>query len=115
MVAVIIIDDDSEFVDSLCTILELHNIEILDSTNDGSSVLALYEKHKPDFVITDYDMPECDGLQVIDSVKKFDPKARIILVSGFISDEIRQNISSFESVTILEKPFDLNSLLKLLK
>ena len=82
---------------------------------DGSFGLELYEKHNPDFIITDYNMPKRDGLFVIDSVKKVYPKSKIIVLSGFASAEVKLQSFASEGVTVLEKPVDNDELLSLLK
>lgn len=111
----VIIDDDQETIDNLSTYLKMHNIETLGTALDGSLGLELYEKHNPDYIITDYNMPKRDGLFAIDSVKKVYPDGKIIVLSGFASAEVKLQPFASEGVTVLEKPVDNEGLLSLLK
>ena len=114
MTSVVIIDDDQDTIDNLSTYLKMHGIETLGTATDGSFGLELYEKHNPDFIITDYNMPKHDGLFVIDSVKKVYPECKIIVLSGFASAEVK--LQSYSSgVSVLEKPVNNEELLALLK
>ena len=115
MTSVVILDDDQETLDNLSTYLKMHDIETLGTATDGSYGLELYEKHNPDFIITDYNMPKRDGLFVIDSVKKVYPECKIIVLSGFASAEVKLQSYSSEGVTVLEKPVNNEELLALLK
>lgn len=115
MTSVIIIEDDQEAIENLSSYLAIHDIETLGSANDGSFALELYEKHSPDFVITDYNMPKRDGLFVIESIKKAYPDSKIILLSGFASAEIKLQSYAQEGVHVLEKPVENEELLSLLK
>ncbi len=114
MTSVLIIDDDQEAIDNLSSYLRMHKIQVFGTASDGAYALELYEKHKPDFIISDYQMPKRDGLYVIESIKKAYPKCKIVLISGFATAEIK--LQSFASgVSVLEKPVNNEELLSLLK
>ena len=63
-------------------------------------------------IITDLGMPVMDGVELIKTVRKIEPKAKIIATSGLdtptaLLDEVVKNISVF-----IQKPFDAKTLLK---
>jgi CheY-like chemotaxis protein len=51
---------------------------------NGEEGLKLFESAKFDVVVTDYRMPRMNGAELIQRIRKLDPNARIILLSGFV-------------------------------
>ena len=50
---------------------------------NGEEGLKLFQAGKFDVVVTDYRMPRMNGGELIQRIRALDPKARIILLSGF--------------------------------
>ena len=51
---------------------------------DGEQGLKLFEGSSFDVVVTDYRMPRMNGVEFIEKIRKLDPDARVILLSGFV-------------------------------
>ena len=51
---------------------------------NGEEGLKLFEASNFDVVVTDYRMPRMDGVELIGRIRKLNPNARIILLSGFV-------------------------------
>lgn len=51
---------------------------------NGEEGLKLYESANFDVVVTDYRMPRMDGRELIERIRRQDPNARVILLSGFV-------------------------------
>ena len=54
---------------------------ILCEARNGKEALELYEKHKPDLVITDIQMPVMDGLELIKAIRSKNSQQKIIILS----------------------------------
>ena len=118
---ILIIEDDERLLETLClsvTGLSDLNIETIQAV-DGKEGLKMCETHQFDAVITDYSMPEMDGMQFI---KEFRSKSKnksipIIFTSGFFYQlDFKKNMNMFENVIFIDKPFEfskVNSFLKL--
>ena len=52
--------------------------------HNGEEGLKLFEAGKFDVVVTDYRMPRMNGGELIQRIRALEPKARIILLSGFV-------------------------------
>ncbi|MCB0208765.1 MAG: response regulator [Anaerolineae bacterium] len=79
-----------------------------------SAAKALVElQQQPfDLILTDYDMPDMDGLELAKKVRQILPNARIVLMScsdfwRFCDDVEKMNIDGY-----LKKPFNVDQLCK---
>lgn len=111
MITAMIVDDDMDAVDSVSEILSLEGIQVVAKCYNGKEGFELYKKHKPDFVILDMKMPEYDGIYAMTNIKKYDPFAKIVVVTGYTD----YNFDKKEVEAVLTKPYDVEKLLKLVK
>ena len=113
--SVILIDDDEDILDLLSEYLLLEDFNIMGVGTDGLQAVNLYAEHKPDFVIMDIAMPNYDGLYGLEHIKKIDPNASVIVLTGNSDKSITQKIIQLAPTVILEKPYPVEKLVSLLK
>lgn len=77
-IKVLIIDDDIEMTEMLKIILISENFEVI-TTNHSPTGVALAQDHQPDVIVLDLLMPEMDGWEVCESVRKFSQVPILIL------------------------------------
>lgn len=80
---IIIIDDDPVVRDSLKIIVEAGGIDVVGQGASGRDVLALYEQHLPDVVLTDIRMEGMNGLDAAEALLARHPDAKILLLTTF--------------------------------
>ncbi len=56
----------------------------VEMASSGEEALKLFEAEVFDIVVTDYRMPRMNGTELIQRIRKLEPRARIILLSGFV-------------------------------
>ena len=109
MARILIVDDDE-----MDRLMERSILDGLGHTllfaSDGDVALSVYQKEDVDLVITDLAMPELNGLRLIQEILEFDPRARIIAVSGHNADQL-DLAQSMGAVSTLFKPLEYAELL----
>ena len=80
---ILLVDDNSNGLKARKSVLEEHGHRIT-TARGGEEALDVFSRQKFELVITDYQMPGMDGLELICQLRKQVPEARIILLSGFV-------------------------------
>ena len=103
MEKILIIDDDKWIRIMLKEILLKEGYTVIEA-EDGESGLALVRNEHPDLVITDFQMPGIDGLEVLLEIQKLKIALPVILLTGF--GDVVLTIKSIQlgAFDYLEKP-----------
>ena len=88
MMKVLIVDDNEKVRELVRDYLPASVREIYECA-DGIEALAIYQKHLPDWVLMDWEMPEMNGITAIREIIAKFPEANICMVTAFDDAEIR--------------------------
>lgn len=112
MLNVIIADDEERICQLIQALVDWNSLEmqIAGIVHNGLDALALVEKIKPEILITDIRMPGCNGLELIEGVKKSVPDCEIIIISGYAHFEYAQSAIKFGVGDYLLKPVNQSEL-----
>ena len=89
MASVLIVEDSEKMRRMLRTLLA-GLVSTLWEWHDGESALAAYRAHHPDFVLMDIDMKAMDGITATRQIRAMDPTAKVIMVTSYDQDELRE-------------------------
>jgi DNA-binding response OmpR family regulator len=78
---VLVIDDEPVIRQSLEVLLETYGFQVA-LARDGAQGLAAFRRIQPDLVLTDIVMPNQDGIETILTMRREQPTAKIIAMSG---------------------------------
>ena len=103
----LIIEDEPHALERLRQVLEPHKeIEILGAAGDGEKGVELIEKHRPDLIFLDIQMPVFNGFEMLDRLQ-YMPK--VIFTTAY--DEFALAAFEHNSIDYLLKPFSFEWLL----
>lgn len=104
--SILIIEDEQALNENLEEYMNLHFENVYCAFN-GEEGLELYNKYKPDVIITDIHMPKLDGLSLVEKIRKTDKNIKIIILSAFTEKEKLFKAIELQLVTYLVKPFSV--------
>src|SRR5689334_6341090 len=82
-VTLLYVEDDADIQERIISILDIKFPQIaLFMAKNGQIGLDLYQKHRPDIVLTDIRMPVMDGIQMSREIKRVDKSAQIIVLTA---------------------------------
>ncbi len=112
-ISILYVEDEAIIRDEFIQILEGEARALYVGAN-GKEGLELYEKYKPDIVITDIRMPLMDGLSMCRSILDSDPDIPIIISSAFNDTDYLMKAIQLGIQYYLLKPVNLKELFKTL-
>ena len=111
---VLIVDDEQDFLDALSERMRARDMEVTTSTS-ATDALKKAEKGSYDAIVLDLMMPEMDGLEALQEIKKNNPDLQVILLTGHATVEKGIEAMKLGATDFLEKPADLKTLTEKIK
>ena len=108
---VLIVDDEEMVLTSLNAYLSLETDYNVVTYTSASAAIEFVAKEKVDIVISDYLMPEMDGISFLAQVRDLQPEAPRIILTGYADKENAiKGINEVGLYQYIEKPWDNDDL-----
>ena len=102
-IKILYVEDDDITRENAIEYLE-NFFETIYEASDAISALKLYEKYKPDIIITDIQMPKLNGLEFVKRIRQKDKKTQIIIITAFSDKDYLLKAIELGLVKYLVKP-----------
>ncbi len=112
-ISILIAEDEKQLLNSMVEYLELF-FENVYTAEDGLTAYGIYEKKKPDIIVSDIHMPRLDGLSMIEKIRQKDLKTKIIITTAHSDKEKLMQAIELHLVRYLIKPVQSDKLKELL-
>lgn len=111
---VLLADDHPLFLEGLKSLLEAHAVTVVGTASNGLEALRQTRDLHPDLVLMDLQMPEHDGFEGIDLIKRESPDIRIVVLT--IHEDCEKLLEAFKrgAAGYLLKSVNISELLDLL-
>lgn len=76
--------------------------------------MKLYEKYKPDIILTDVNMPQMDGIEFVKMVREKDLKTPIIVITAYKDEHYLMEAIKLHLEDYIVKPFVYSDLIEIL-
>ncbi len=104
-ITILVVDDDPAIRIFLRHVLESSGYVVLEASNGRQAVQRLSETKNVDVMITDLIMPDQEGLETIQSVRKEFPNLRMVAMSGGFGEQFLKAAQKLGASETLHKPF----------
>lgn len=72
---------------------------------DGGRAVQYFTRLKPDVVFLDLILPGRSGVEVLEDLRRVNPKARVVVITAADQQEIDRRLAGKDVYAILRKPF----------
>lgn len=111
---ILIVDDEPTIQSSLEMILEEEGYRVSIS-GTGRDALDKVGKESFDLILLDYKLPDIDGLEVAQTIRRAHPDILVVFMTGYASLETALTVMKMGAVDFLQKPINHESLLSAVK
>jgi two-component system chemotaxis response regulator CheY len=111
---ILIVEDNSGFSRVLKDEIENSGYEAI-TVDNGVDALLRYLEGGIDLILMDVVMPKLSGIDALRIIRKIDSSARVVIITGNPTDEMRKESFKLGAVDFLTKPFSLKSLIEIIK
>ena len=101
---VLIVDDEPERLATVRTTLELNGCHVTLAGNGRIAVEMVRQGTVPDLVLMDYIMPEMNGLQALEELRKMHPTLRVVMLSSLGDTRTAVAAARLGALDYLTKP-----------
>lgn len=107
---IVIADDAPDVRVLLRTIVRERGFEVVGEAGNGVEAIEVAAAEHPDVVILDLSMPVMDGLEAMPRLVEAAPGTRVVVLSGFVNDDVRRKVLAMGAVACVEKGVRLDDL-----
>ena len=106
MATLLIIDDERDICDILEDVFQEQKGYAILKADNGQDGVELVKKHHPDVILLDVKLQAgMDGVEVLQEIKRHHPKAKIVMITGFVEEVMERKIKELGVDAYIEKPF----------
>lgn len=107
---VLIVEDDAALRGALCQTMEFGGYQVLNARN-GKDALAVMDRETVDIVISDVQMDEMDGTELLQVIRRREPTLPFVMMTAHGSVQHAVQSMRDGATDYLQKPFEANVLL----
>lgn len=113
---VLIADDEPQLAEMLANSLtKLGSEYVFDIVYDGTAAVQQLKQHEYVLLITDYRMPEMDGLDLAREAHQIQPDMQIVLMTAHTTEDLRNTVKQGLTHGFIEKPFSVTEIREIVR
>jgi len=110
--SVLVVENEPFTREAVEDILDSVGINVISAANGHEGVAAyLSQRDEIGLVILDMNLPGLDGAEILQMLRSINPFVKALVASGYDEQEVRRRLKNQQSVSILRKPFDADTLI----
>jgi CheY-like chemotaxis protein len=107
---ILVVDDEQDILETIVDTLEIEfdsNEVKIEKAMNGVEALKFFDKpgNSFDLIVTDLNMPEMDGIEFTENIKKIKATMPVIVFTGHGDAEEQEKLNSLGVVAMIKKPY----------
>ena len=107
--SILVVDDDKEIAEMARLFLAAGGYNCV-VANDARKALSMIRAKSPDLVFSDIVMPEMDGIELLEQIKRISKKIKVVMMSSVTDKEVCQEAIEKGASGYITKPFSVQQL-----
>lgn len=108
-VSILCVEDDDGIRQTIVSTLKYYFDDVYEA-KDGNEAYELYEYYKPKIVLSDIQMKDCDGVELVKRIRKNDSETMIIMLTAYSNEEYLMELINLNINHYILKPLNLKKL-----
>ncbi|AXX91895.1 DNA-binding response regulator [Malaciobacter molluscorum LMG 25693] len=108
-IPILCVEDEDGIRENIVQTLEYYFDEVFEA-QDGNEAFELYEYYKPKIVLTDIQMKNCDGVELIRKIRQIDKDITIFVLTAYSTEEYLLDLINLNINHFIIKPLNLKKL-----
>ena len=101
---VVVCDDVDAYRSLISMLLGFEDgVSVVGEAANGQEAIDVADREKPDVILLDVGMPVMDGIEALPGIRAAAPDCRVIMLTGFSSDEVRRRAMAAGASDYVEK------------
>jgi two-component system NtrC family response regulator len=106
---ILLIDDEPAQITSLKSFLKRRNY-LVQTANSGKEALNILQANSVDLVLSDFRMPDMNGLEVVKNISRFNPEIPVVIITAYSDSSDAVSVMKEGAFDYISKPVDLDEL-----
>jgi DNA-binding response OmpR family regulator len=111
---VLVVDDEENFLKLAEVVLSREGYHVV-TARDGNLALAFADREKFRLAVLDIKMEPMTGVQLLGELKKRDPSMHVVMVTGYQTEDTRNECAKLGAEAYLTKPVEMSELKKVIR
>jgi len=113
-ILILVVDDQFADRETLKAILQDKGYRVA-TARDGAEAIQMVKKKHYDIILLDVRLPDMNGVKTFEQVKEIDPKAVVIMMTGYTEEDLVKRAVREGAYTCIYKPFDMKKVIALVE
>lgn len=111
MKTILLVDDEAVQLETLKRGLKIRGYRVLEAACGKKALSIIEGPEKVDIVITDFAMPEMNGMELLKKIRSVNANLPVIMMTAYSDKDLEVQAIRNECVGFLDKPFELHELM----
>ncbi len=112
---ILIVDDSISIRSVLRALLNNDDYEVVGELGNGVKLLATIAKLNPHIICLDYNLPDTDGLSLLNKIQATYPHIAVVMITGSNNLELEHIAAEAGTAGFIYKPFSQEQIIKVLQ
>lgn len=111
---ILVVDDEKVVRDFLTRLLSME-ASLVKTAENAQQAIEEAKRSSFDCFFLDIRMPEMNGVELLEQLKKIAPESKYIMMTGYAVEDLLEKAKKMGVFASIKKPFDINQILSLVK